>query len=281
LKVAAANWEVRRLTLEVEFFHHIEEFVDAAVAQGVELLVLPEQIDLEMLSSRPELTGRGQAEWLASFQTDVREEAAHLAAQHDIAIVCGSTFVLEGSTILNRSWMVLPDGSAAAQDKLVMTQFELDDWGVASGEGLVRMPDPRFGISVCYDCEFPAGVLVQAEAGVLALCVPTFTETWHGFHRVRHCCQARAVENQIFVLQASLFGSLGQEPVPEAHGSAAILAPCVAPFPPDGVLDETERDREGLAVADLDFEALLTSRTQGDVRNWDDRHKGHWSYSQI
>lgn len=280
MKVAAANWQVRRLSFEVEFFHHIEEFVEEAVKQECKLLVLPELIDLEMLAIRDDLHGRAQAEWLAGFQTDVREEATHLASLHDIALVCGSTFTLEDGKLLNRSWMVLPEGAAAAQDKMVMTQFELDDWGVQPGSQLVEMPDPRFGISVCYDCEFPAGVQAQAEHGVLALCVPSYTETWHGFHRVRNCCQARAIENQIFVLHAALFGSLGREPVPEAHGSAAILAPSVSPFPADGILAETDRDRESLAVADLDFEVLLSSRNHGDVRNWHDRHQGAWRYSQ-
>ena len=161
-----------------------------------------------------------------------------------------------------------------------MTQFEIDDWGISPGNSLQAMPDSRFGIAICYDSEFSAGALAQAERGVQALCVPTYTETWHGFYRVRHCCLARATEMQIFVIQASLVGSLGREPLPEAHGSAAILAPSVVPFPFDGVLAESERDREGVAVADLDFEALLLSRTQGDVRNWEDRRKGRWSYDQ-
>jgi predicted amidohydrolase len=99
----------------------------------------------------------------------------------------------------------------------------------------------------------------------------------HGFHRVRESCRARAIENQVFVVHASLVGSLGREPVPSTAGSSAILAPCVEPFPADGVLAETRLNAEEIAVAELDFEALVASRESGDVRNWHDRSRGDWT----
>jgi predicted amidohydrolase len=79
------------------------------------------------------------------------------------------------------------------------------------------------------------------------------------------------VELQVFVLHATLLGTLGREPVVSSHGTAAVISPCLADFPPNGVLSETGQDEEGLAMAELDFDLLRASRGKGDVRNWEDR----------
>lgn len=278
MRAGAAVWRVREITRETEFFLHLEEIVTHSAEMGVEALVLPEFIDLELLATRPELQGRGQAEWLAGFHGDLKKEVHRLATTHTVTIVAGSGFAFHGLDLVNRSITCSAYGGLSHQDKMVMTQFEIEDWGVAAGDSLHPSPDPRIGVSICYDCEFPSGVKLQAERGVMLLAVPAYTETLHGFHRVRRSCEARAIENQIFVLHASLSGSLGREPLVNATGCAAIIAPCIQPFPPNGILSETPFDREEIAVADLDFNILLASREQGDVRNWADRDKGNWAY---
>ena len=73
-------------------------------------------------------------------------------------------------------------------------------------------------------------------------------------------------------------GSLGREPVPSTFGSAAIISPSHSPFPEGSVLAETRLNEEGLAVAELDFDALRESRESGDVRNWHDRSPVTWKF---
>jgi predicted amidohydrolase len=181
---------------------------------------------------------------------------------------------------VNTAIVLNPDGSVTTDvPKVVLTQYETNEWRLIPGQGLRSLPDERVGVTVCYDSEFPESGRSLAESGVCVQCVPAFTETEHGFHRVRASCRARAVENQIFVVHASLFGSLGREPVPNAVGSAAVMAPCSSPFPSNGVLAETPVNAEGVAYAELDFDALALARTAGDVRNWEDRSKGDWSVS--
>jgi predicted amidohydrolase len=136
--------------------------------------------------------------------------------------------------------------------------------------------DPPLGVAVCYDIEFPACAETLTESGCLALAVPAFTETMRGFQRVRWCAQARATERQVFVLHASLVGSLNREPVPTTYGSSAILTPSVLPFPETAILAETPMNQEAVAVADLDWESLLAARESDDVRNWHDRHRGDY-----
>jgi predicted amidohydrolase len=163
-----------------------------------------------------------------------------------------------------------------AQEKVKLTTYEREVWKIAPGRGLSTLPDQQTSVLICYDSEFPEAGRALAERGVLLFCVPAFTETMHGFHRVRHSCHARAIENQVFVVHSSLVGSLGREPVPNAVGSSAILAPSFEPFPANGVLAETTMNEEEIAVAKLDFNALRKAREEGDVRNWHDRDAEWW-----
>jgi predicted amidohydrolase len=51
---------------------------------------------------------------------------------------------------------------------------------------------------ICYDVEFPAFRLM-ADQGMNILFVPFLTDTQNGYIRVKHCAQARAIENECYV----------------------------------------------------------------------------------
>lgn len=231
---------------------------------------------LELLGARPGLDGREAAGWLAGQFDEIRaglEDAVRGSGQ---TVVAGTHFVRKPQGIVNAPLLVRPDGtSTVLPGKNVLTQYELHDWGLVPDEGAGLAG--QTGVLVCYDAEFPASGMALAEAGALALAVPFFTQDAHGFHRVRWSAHARAVECQVFVVCAGLVGGLGREPVPSTCGSAAVLAPCVPPFPADGVMAESRQGEEGAAIAELDFEALLRARDEGDVRNFHDRGRGRWS----
>lgn len=271
MRVAVISFELRPIRHEEEFIAHAIELLDRARAEGAELAVFPECFTLELLALHPMVPASKMAEVIAP---EVLQPLGDFCRVHAISCVAGTTFFPSASGFLNGAQWFDPLGPTAIQPKLVLTQYEINEWQISPGAGIVAMPDSRFGAAVCYDIEFPEIGRAIAEAGRLAIAVPTYTETMHGHHRVRECCRARAIENQVFVLMASLVGTLGREPVPQAVGSSAVFAPCVPPFPSDGVLAETEHNREAIAIVDLDFDALLVSRTQGDVRNWDDRIRG-------
>lgn len=271
MKAASVSWNIRPCTSADQFWGHFEEVVLSAADQGVELLVLPELITLELEGLFDQASDRPQ-DRLPLLADDLQQRSG-LAVHHRMTIVAGSTLVMQSGEWVNRTLIFWPSGRISFQDKIVMTQFEKVDWGITGGAQLEEQPDPRIGVLICYDSEFPELGRAEAESGVLALCVPSYTETWHGHWRVRHSCQARAVENQIFVIHAPLVGSLRREPVPQSHGTAAIMAPCCLPFPPNGILAEGPPDEEAIVVAELDFAALLASRETGDVRNWQDREQ--------
>lgn len=274
MRIAAVNWELEPGNGDT-FLIHLERIVREGVAGGADVIVLPECIDLETLGFAPSEAMLSLAVQLVDTAPRRIEAMGELSANHGITLVGGSILVHEGDQTRNRCH-IFESGELTTQDKLVMTQFELTEWGVAAGVGLAAPRDGRLGVTVCYDSEFPVSGRLLAERGCLVQCVPSYTETQHGFQRVRWSCRARAIENQNFVIHTSLVGNLGGEPVPSTFGSSAILTPSCSPFPDDAILAETAYGVEGIAFADLDFDQLDEARRTGDVRNWDDRNRGEW-----
>lgn len=260
---SVVNWQLRQIGSVLEFEDHFNELARQCPPRG--LSVWPELAVLELLHLHPEVQERDVPRALAEY-ADVWERLVQSVSGYCVG---GSHIVRRGDQFFN---VCLSKGETErVQPKVKLTQWEAVEWGLTPGSGLVQLDPPELGVTICYDSEFPEAGRRLAERGVLAQCVPSYTETVRGFQRVRWSCRARAIENQVFVLHASLTGSLGREPVPSAYGSSAILTPSLPEFPQDAVLAQTPLNAEGVAVAELDFDALLVARESGDVRNWHDR----------
>ena len=190
-----------------------------------------------------------------------------LATSHGLRLVGGSLICAEGGGFVNRCVVAEPDGTVWFQDKLVLTQFEIDDWGLQPGSG--QEVRDGLGVAICYDIEFARVVEPLADLGATLVAVPSFTETAHGHNRVHGCGAARSTEFQVVVAIAPLLGDLGHEPVPSTKGGSAVYAPCVPPFPPHGRLAVGK----SLAAGEFDPLQLLEARGKGDVRNFHDQKR--------
>jgi predicted amidohydrolase len=127
-------------------------------------------------------------------------------------------------------------------------------------------------VLVCYDAEFPELARYLADQGAMLLFVPYCTDDRRGFLRVRYCCHARAIENQIYVVMAGVCGNLPNVENMDVHyAESAILTPCDIPFARDGVAADTAANTETIAIADLNLTDLAVSRREGSVRNFLDR----------
>jgi predicted amidohydrolase len=118
------------------------------------------------------------------------------------------------------------------------------------------------------------------DQGAQILFVPFCTDERKSYLRVRYCCQARAVENQIYVAMAGNVGNL-----PNVHNmdiqyaQSCILTPCDFPFARDGIAADTTPNVETVAFADLRLESLRMARHSGTVQNLKGRR--HDLYSTI
>ena len=277
LRAAAAAWKLKPIRSDARFFGHMHDLVSEAHDEAADLLVLPELYSLELLGLEPMLAPAKAPRYLVQYAGAIESWLSRIAQNSGLVIVGGSHF-REGAdgAILNVCPIALPDGSLLFQPKNNLTVYEDRVWGVGHGRGLQALPAP-LGALVCYDSEFPASARALAEGGTKVIAVPCWTDDRRAFQRVRWSCLARALENELFVVQSSLVGDLGAEPVTGTFGSAAIMAPSVEPFPEEAILRETPLGEEGVVVADLDFELLRTARLTGEVRNWHDRDASDWT----
>lgn len=276
MRVAVVAWKLRDIRSDSEFFGHFYDLVNEAHQKGAEVVVMPAMIVLELLNIEPELAEHKAAKYLAQYAGALEDWLDRISRSSGMSLVGGTYFKEIHDGISNVVAIADPERGLTFGVKNNLAAYERQMWGLNPGKGLAKPHDARVGVTICYDSEFPESGRSLAEEGVLIQCVPAFTETQAGFQRVRWSCKARAIENQNFVIHASLVGSLGRQPVPSSYGTSAILTPSIEPFPIEAVLAETDLGEEGVVVADLDLSALEEVRETGMVRNWNDRHRGDW-----
>ncbi len=199
-----------------------------------------------------------------------------MALKYNINIVGGSLPVLEGEGLYNVAYLFRRDGSSGTQRKLHITPTEKRLWSLAGGRTLSVFDTDAgtIGILICYDVEFPELSRLLAERGMQILFVPFWTETKNGYQRVRHCAQARAIENECYVVLSGSVGNLPKVDNVNVHyAQIAILAPSDFPFPHDSVIAESTPNTEAMLIADVDLTKLKELREGGGVRNTNDRRR--------
>lgn len=83
---------------------------------------------------------------------------------------------------------------------------------------------------------------------------------------MRYCAQARAIENQMYVVQSSTVGSLPMVPaVSLNYGQAAIMTPSDFAFSRDGILAEGIPNQERMVIGELNLVTIRDSRVSGTV----------------
>ncbi len=277
LKLAAARYRIGMPDDFADFAAGLEVRVCDAVRLGAQLVLLPEYLALEAAAAQPAAVRADLARSLAALQPrydDFLALASELARRHGIYLLAGS-FLLEVAPgrHRNRACLSAPDGALGFQDKLSLTGYELGTGLLEPGAELCVFESDfgRFAIDVCYDIEFPLYARAQAEAGARLLLVPSCTDTAAGATRVRVGCQARAMENQVYVARAVTAGAARWSPALDRNtGRAGIHGPIDRGFPASGVLAQSDATGDW-AFAELDFALLDESCSRAQVaiaRDW-------------
>jgi predicted amidohydrolase len=231
----------------------------AAVAQGAELVVLPEKWPV---LGTPEQTAAG-AEPLAdgAAMTWARATARELG----IDLLAGSIAErVEGAERgANTSVHVGPDGEDRARYRKIH-MFDVEVGGREYRESEHEAPGDEpvvselangetLGLTICYDLRFPELFRILAVRGATVVTVPAaFTETTTRDHW-EVLLRARAIEDQCFVVAANQVG----EPAPgmRTGGRSMIVNPW-------GIVLSQAPDFETFILADLDFDRLRGIRAK-------------------
>lgn len=277
VKIAVAQYDIGYFEHWSEYADKLERWVSDAAEQGAQLLVFPEYGSMELASLFGDVIYSDLAKQLDAMQSIYLEwQALHLAlAKRFNLMILGASYPVQQADdrYLNRATLFGPDGEIGSQDKLVMTRFENEQWLISAGD-TIQVFDTDLGkiaINICYDSEFPLIARQQVEAGADLILVPSCTDTQAGFHRVRLGCQARALENQCFVVQSPTFGEARwSEAVDINTGRACIYTPVDYGFPDNGILVEGSADKPGWVYGDLDLNEIARIREEGQVFNYRD-----------
>jgi len=281
IRLAACQYAIELHETWDAYADHLQRLCAEAVEAGAQLLLLPEYAGLVLSGQLPaEQRGDLKAS-IAGIQPLIepwRALCESMARRWNVYLQPGSLPVLDADgRYRNRAWLFGPDGELGHQDKLMMTRFEREQWDIAAGHGLTVFDTQlgRLGILICYDNEFPMLARGLAEAGADLILAPSCTDTEAGYHRVRIGAQARALENQIAVLQSPTVGvAAWSQALDENIGRAALYVPPDHGLPADGVIAQSPQLRPSLSqwlLCDLDLQQVRGVRQSGQVllrRDW-------------
>ncbi|MBA2665149.1 MAG: carbon-nitrogen hydrolase family protein [Bradymonadaceae bacterium] len=277
IKVASGQYPVEFLPSWQYFEEKVERLVAEAAAEEATLLVFPEYSSMELASLFEESVRHDLQFQMAEMQgllSGYLELHARLARTYGVYIVAGSYPVrLTDGSYRNRAYIFGPQGGYDFQEKIVMTRFESELWLISYGDQL-KVFDTHFGrigINICYDSEFPLLARRQVEAGANLIVVPSCTDTPFGYHRVRIGCQARALENQCFVVHSVLVGEAPwSNAIDHNVGRSAIYSPVDYGFTEDGVLAIGNWCEPQWVYGIVDLSKTEDVRVRGEVLNYRD-----------
>src|SRR3546814_11025388 len=115
----------------------------------------------------------------------------------------------------------------------------------------------------------------MCDEGARILFTPFCPDSRQGYLLGRYCCQARAIENQCFVVLSGNVGNLPNvDNMDIQYAQSCILTPCDFPFARDGIAAEASENDETLTISDVNLADLTWARAEGTVQRAEARRVG-------
>ncbi len=223
---------------------HARDALGRASDRGAQLVVLPEMWSCGFCGKS--LTG------LAMHTAAIVEELQDLSLRLGLVIV-GSMPEPNGDRVFNTIHLIDNGRLAGVYRKIHLFSLLGEDRVFAAGDGclLADTSIGKIGVIICYDLRFPELSRRLALEGAQILCIPAQwpkprNEQW------RTLLQARAIENQFFVVASNTCGMVGKL---DFFGMSMIIGP-------RGEVLAEAGDRETEIVAGLDMQDMAEWRAQ-------------------
>jgi predicted amidohydrolase/GNAT superfamily N-acetyltransferase len=285
VRIGAIQWQMREVDSVEELLKQVEYFVDALSNYKSDFALFPEFFNAPLMGLSPDQRNQTEAmRFVAGFTERFKLEMSQMAVSYNINVITGSLPLIEGDKLFNVSYLCRRDGTIEEQKKIHITPHERRDWVISGGHDLrvFETDAGRIGILICYDVEFPELGRLLADQDMDILFVPFWTDTKNGYLRVRNCAQARAIENECYVVICGSCGNLPQvENLDVQYSQAAVFSPSDFSYPHDAVMAETTPNTEMIMFSDLDLDRLKLTRNEGSVNNLKDRRKDLYSLKFI
>jgi predicted amidohydrolase len=276
LTVASVQLELRAERSLDDYVMHVGGLVAQAADRGAKAVLFPELASTGLLAAigdhrvTLETVGHDYRERLPRFLDGIVQDLVRLASEHDVTIVGGShNRLADDGSLRNTAYVVHPDGRVESQDKIHLTPQEHELGTIGGDELLITNVGPfTAGVLICADIQFPELSRYLVDQGVNLIFCPSLTWNRRGVHRVRTGCEARAIENQLYVVMSPLVGSSGYpiDAPMHATGRALVTTPVDRTIGlNDGILAEAEGPDEQLVIAELDLDLIEASRAHPEA----------------
>ena len=274
VRLGLIQWQMRLYKDFDGLMQQAEYFVDAVSAYRADFALFPEFFNAPLMADNNHLPEAEAIRELAKYTPDIKQKFTELAISYNINIITGSMPELVGNLLYNVGYLCKRDGTTERYEKIHVTPDEAKVWGMQGGHKLKTFDTDcgKIGVLICYDSEFPELSRILAIEGMDILFIPFLTDTQNGYSRVRHCSQARAIENECYVAIAGSVGNL-----PKVHNmdiqyaQSMVFTPCDFAFPANGIKAEATANTEMILIADVDIDLLRELNQFGSVRNLKDR----------
>ncbi len=275
VRIGLVQWQMRQVKSLEGLIENIEFFVDVVSDYECDFILFPEFFNAPLMAPYNDLPESEAIRELAKYTERLRECFIEFAVSYNVNIISGSMPHLDDEgRLMNVGYLCRRDGTFEVFSKIHITPSESYAWGMVGGDR-VRVYDTdagKIGILVCYDSEFPELSRLLAEDGMQILFVPFLTDTQNGYNRVRHCSQARAIENECYVAIAGSVGNLPKvQHMDIQYAQSAVFSPCDFSFPVNGVVSETTPNTEMTLMVDVNLDLLKELHYNGSVHNLIDR----------
>ena len=198
------NWEQKDTNLQM-----FEQKINA-LKEKTEVVVLPEMFNTGF-SMKPE-------EFAETMDGNTVQWMKRIAADKKI-ILTGSVMIEEAGIYYNRMLWVLPNGNVGHYDKRHLFAYadEHNHYTPGSKRLVASVKGWRILLLVCYDLRFPVwsrqSPVAMSMAGTLEYDAIIYVANWpeRRNHAWKTLLQARAIENQCYVIGVNRVGADGNE----------------------------------------------------------------------
>ncbi|MGC1632114.1 MAG: bifunctional GNAT family N-acetyltransferase/carbon-nitrogen hydrolase family protein [Gelidibacter sp.] len=274
VRLGLVQWQMRLYKDMDEMMQQAEFFIDSVSGYRSDFALFPEFFNAPLMAGTNHLSTAQAIRELAKHTEEMVQRFSKLAISYNINIITGSMPEIVDNKLYNVGYLCRRDGSNERFEKLHITPDEAKVWGMVGGNKLQTFDTDcgKIGVLICYDVEFPELSRILADDGMDILFVPFLTDTQNGFSRVRHCAQARAIENECYVAIAGSVGNLPNvENMDIQYAQSMVFTPCDFAFPTNGIKAEATPNAEMILIADVDIDQLRELNQFGSVRNLKDR----------
>ncbi len=284
IRLGLVQWQMRPLANIDALFEQCEFFIDVVSGYGSDFALFPELFIAPLMADFNHLSESDAIREIAKYCDPIRTRFQEFAISYNINIITGSMPYMENGNLYNVGFLCKRDGTSEMYTKIHITPNEVLYWGMKGGSEIRTFDTDcgKIGIMICYDVEFPELSRLMADEGMEILFVPFLTDTQNGYTRVKHCAQARAIENECYVAIAGCVGNLPKvNNMDIQYAQTAVFTPSDFAFPSNGIKAEATPNTEMTLIADVDLDLLKKLHEHGSVRILKDRRHDLYKISKL